>query len=116
MPKGQKFGGSDFKKGRPKTGGNKKLTEEQLEIKRTLERMNGKLLLAKHCIKDYSELKQFVKRKDVPVIELVIARVVERAIAKAEINYLNWIYERLGWDYDEENRDNTRTITLNYKI
>jgi hypothetical protein len=79
------------------------MSEEQRELRRTLEKLNGKLLLAKHCIRNIAELKAFIKRTDVSCIELMLARMVERAISKAEIQYLNWIYERLGWDFDEEN-------------
>ena len=103
MAVGVKTGGKNFKKGHKLATGRPKMSEEQRELRRTLEKLNGKLLLAKHCIRNIAELKAFIKRTDVSCIELMLARMVERAISKAEVQYLNWIYERLGWDFDEEN-------------
>ena len=103
MAYGRKTGGRNFEKGHKLSKGQPKLSEEQIEIRRTLEQLNGKLLLAKYCIKSHAELKEFIKDPDATCLELMIAKMIERAISKAEVQYLNWIYERLGWDFDEEN-------------
>ena len=103
MAYGRKTGGRNFEKGHKLAKGTPKLSDEQRLLRKALNELHGKLLIVKYCIKSHAELKQFIKNPNATCLELMIARMIERAISKAEVQYLNWIYERLGWDFDEEN-------------
>jgi len=53
-------------------------------------------LLSKHCGKSYKELRQEIKKKDdKQCLELLIMRIMESAIAKADIKKLDWIFTQL---------------------
>lgn len=103
---GRKTGGKDFVKGHAKVGGRKKLSEEQLEIKRMLESQPGTLLLAKYAMMEYPDLKEFIKsakagEKSVQTIELLIACILEHGIEKCDLMKLSWFVDRLFSKHDD---------------
>jgi len=98
MANGYKSGGKNFPKGNKFGKGFPKLTEEQLTIKKKVESYCGKLILATYCIMNYDELKRKMLDPKIPAIELMIMRIIERCISKAELPILIWIYTHLGWD------------------
>ena len=75
-------------------------------------------LISKHCSKSYSELKKEIKLKDkTPCLELLVMRVMESAIAKADLKKLDWIfYQMFGKPKEINNEDRERTIHLKYSI
>lgn len=91
--------GNKFGKGRTP------LTEEQKKLKRKLSQLNGRLILAKYCIMAHPELKKCIRDPNIPIIDLMILRLLERAIAKAELPILIWVYGQLGWNNEESNTD-----------
>ena len=105
MATGYKSGGKNFPKGNKFGKGFPKLTEEQMEIKRKIDSYNGKLILAKYCIMSFDELKKKLTQPKIPTIDLMIMRMIERCISKAELPILIWIYSRLGWDGDLSDQD-----------
>jgi hypothetical protein len=75
-------------------------------------------LLAKHCDKTYEELRTAIKKKaKVPCLELLIMRIMESAIAKADIKKLDWIFYQLwGKPKDLSTEQKDRVIHLKYSI
>lgn len=75
-------------------------------------------LIAKHCGKSYSELKKAIKNKnDIPCLELLVMRVMESAIAKADLKKLDWVFYQLwGKPKDLSTEDKERVIHLKYSI
>ena len=74
-------------------------------------------LIAKHCDKSYEELKKEIKntgRK--PCLELLIMRVMESAIAKADIKKLDWIFYQLFGKPNLSQQEKERTIHLKYSL
>jgi hypothetical protein len=65
---------------------------------------------------DYSELKAKIARSKESALDMLIMRILERGISKAEINNLAWIYDKL-FDYNDlTNSQKDKIITLNYNL
>lgn len=74
-------------------------------------------LIAKHCHKNYEELRSEIKNKNkVACLELLIMRVMESAIAKADIKKLDWIFYQLFGKPKDTDNENNRTIYLKYSL
>lgn len=116
MATGFKTGGRNFQKGNKFGKGYPKLTPEQLLAKRTIESYCGKLMLAKYCIMSYDDLKKKMLDPKVPSIELMIMRIIERCISKAELHVLIWIYEKLGWQNKEGVEQDQKIFNLSYGL
>jgi hypothetical protein len=99
VAKGKKTGGKDFIKGNPLSpqgGRATKLTQEQKEISKQLKKYSAKFLIGKFFMMEYSELTSFIQNKKTSQVgELLTARVIEKAVAKADLHVLEWMYARL---------------------
>lgn len=75
-------------------------------------------LISKHCGKTYRELKSEIKQKDKkPCLELLVMRVMESAIAKADLKKLDWIFTQLwGKPKDTQEGQSEKVIHLKYSL
>lgn len=101
MANGFKTGGKNFPKGNKYGTGFGKLSDEQKNILKQIRSLNGKVLISKYCLMNYKELKAKVLDPNTPCIDLMLMRMIDRCISKAELPILIWIYERLGWSKEE---------------
>lgn len=116
MAVGKKTGGRNFEKGNQHGKGRPKYTAEQLEIKNKLEKIDGKLIIAKYCITSQDELEEKLLDKSLPCIDRMIMSVINRCINRAELHILIWIYEKLGWQEKEDYGQDQKIFNLAYGI
>lgn len=118
MAYGFKSGGKNFPKGHKFSRGQPKLSDEQKDIKARLEKMSGKITLAKYCIMSYRELLEKMEDDSIPTIDLMIMRMIDRCIQRADLPILIWIYTHLGWDseLDELDRGDMQQAKLIIKL
>jgi hypothetical protein len=118
MAHGFKTGGRNFPKGHKFSKGQPKLTDEQKQIKAKLEKLSGKIILAKYCIMSYRELLEKMEDDSISTIDLMIMKMIDRCIQKADLPILIWIYSHLGWDSElnEMDKDDIQQARLIIKL
>lgn len=109
--------GRPFQKGNKYGNGRPALTKEERALKK-MTREDALKLISKHCHKNYEELKHEIKNKNkIPCLELLVMRIMESAIAKADLKKLDWLFYQL-WgkpkELNEEQKD--RVIHLKYSL
>lgn len=100
-------GGNKFYKGQNGGPGRTKLTDEQKEIAKLIQRETGKLLIGKFWFGEYGEIQKALKKKSITAGELFIARLFEKGIAQADYRIVSFIFDRLGWTADDINKKET---------
>lgn len=109
--------GRPFQKGNNYGNGRPRMTKEERALKK-MTREDALKLIAKHCHKTYEDLRNEIKNKNqIPCLELLVMRVMESAIAKADLKKLDWLFYQL-WgkpkDIDTDQKD--RVIHLKYSL
>lgn len=98
---GRKTGGRDFQKGcapgpgRPKMPEDEKLAWKEIKQSRQRGRYEIARLFAKFQDYEYAELLKFVKRTDVPVLELLVARGMTRVLTAGKTHDLETLIEMM---------------------
>ncbi len=107
---------NQFKKGNK--FGRAKLTEAEKELA-IKNRTQFKQLLTKYMITGYKELKVFIKRTDVPAIDLMVVRCLLNAIDSGDASQVNWFMDHtLGKQKESTNinlrgtMENTNSVDL----
>jgi hypothetical protein len=118
MSENKKTFGKPFKKGQAGGPGRTALTIEQKKLNHLIKSQNGKYFLAKLWFSKFSEVKEIITNKNTRTGELMLARLFEKGVSKADYKIVSFIFDRLGW-YEEDNINNrperVTSIKLNYK-
>lgn len=77
---------------------------------------NAQMIVGKYANVTYEELKELLDKKNqLPCLELLVIRAMESAIAKGDLQKLNW-FSTILWGRPREQVVEKKTISFNYAL
>lgn len=95
MAKGKKFGGRDFKKGQSGNPNGAPRIPEDIKIMRKLTRIEFDRIVNKFLYSDKAEISRISSDPKTPLMELLIASIIHKAISQGDERRLNFFLDRL---------------------